>query len=136
MDLSSGLLARAHGQDHRGSAGHRVAACIDAVAGGHGVFIHDQTALFVRLQTGRGGAQQRIRAGSQGHDDRIHLQRHLAAGDGDGTAAAGSVGLAQLHADTFHLFGAAGRIAENAHGIVQQDEFHAATRLERMMGVS
>ena len=55
VDGGSALLARAHCQNDSGSAGDRITAGEHAVTGGHLVFVDDQTALLVGLQTGGGG---------------------------------------------------------------------------------
>ena len=55
--------------------------------------------MLVGLEAGGGGADQRVGAGAQAHDNAVDLHFKLAAGHLDGAAAAGGVGLAQLHAD-------------------------------------
>ena len=57
VNSGSALLACAHGQNDGSSAGNSVAAGKYAVTGGHLVFVDNQTALPVGLQTGSGGPQ-------------------------------------------------------------------------------
>ena len=115
---SCALLTCTHGQNDGGSAGDSVAAGENAVAGGHLVLIDDQATLAVGLQTGSGGANQGVGAGAQGHDDGVHIQHELGIGDLDGTAAAGSVGLTQLHTDALHAADTAVFTGHDLDGII------------------
>ena len=61
VDGLRGVLARTHGQNHGGSAGHGVAACVHAFARGQAAFaLHDQAAAAVGFQPRRGGADERV----------------------------------------------------------------------------
>ena len=61
------------------------------------VLVDDDAALLVDLQALGGGLDQGVGGGAQGHDDSVHVQLELAALHLHGAAAAGGVGLAQLH---------------------------------------
>ena len=115
VDGSGGLLAGAHSQNDGCSAGNGVAACEDALTGGHLILVDDQAALPVGLQTGSGGTDQGVGAGAQTHDDGIHIQDELTALDLDGTAATGSVRLTQFHADALHAADTAVLVADDLH---------------------
>ena len=100
VDGLGGSLAGAHGLDDGGRAGDGVAAGIDALAAGVAVVTAgDDAAVLVGLEAGGGGTDQEVGAGAQAHDDAVDLHFKLAAGHFDGAAAAGGVGLAQLHLD-------------------------------------
>ena len=53
---------------------------------------------FVELEVGGGLGEQRVGAGADGHDDDVAGDVELGARDGHRAAAAGGVGLAELHA--------------------------------------
>ena len=59
--------------------------------------VRDDAAALVGLQTRGGRADQRVGAGADGDDDRVQIERELAALDRHRTAAAGGVRLTQLH---------------------------------------
>ena len=69
------FLAGTHGQNNRGSTGNGIAAGVDHRAARQAVgAVRDQAAMLVGVQTRRGGADQRVGAGTQCHDHRINVQ--------------------------------------------------------------
>ena len=75
--------------------------------------------MLVGLQTGGGGADEGVRAGAQAHDDGVHVHGELAALFLDGAAAAGRIGLAQLHLHAGDGLDEALVVGEDLHGVAQ-----------------
>src|SRR5699024_10719822 len=118
VDGLGGSLAGAHGLDDGGRAGDGVAAGLDALAAGVAVVAAgDDAAVLVGLEAGGGGADQRVGVGAQAHDDAVDLHFKLAAGHLDGAAAAGGVGLAQLHLDAADGPDKALVVGQDGHGV-------------------
>ena len=75
--------------------------------------------MLVGLQTRSGGADQRVGTGAQTHDHGIHGQLKLAALFFNGTAAAGSVRLTQLHLNAGHGVHKAVLVRVDGNGVAQ-----------------
>ena len=113
-------LTGTHGLDDGSSAGHGVAAGVHAVTAGLAlVTLGHDAAVLVGLQARSGGADQRVGAGAQAHDHGIHLQFKLAALLFNGTAAAGSIRLTQLHLDAGHGVHKAVLVRVDGNGVAQ-----------------
>src|SRR5450759_166917 len=107
------FLAVAHCQDDRGRAADDVAPGEDAVHRGLEVGVDLDVAPLVDLEGRRGGGQKRVRFGADGHDDHVAWEDELRAGDLDGPASTGGIGLAQLHADALEARDPALLVAEH-----------------------
>ena len=82
---------------------------------------HDASPL-VDLQTLGGVGDQRVGAGAQGHDHRVHLDGVVGPGDLHRAASAGGVRLAQLHLPHHHALHPAVLIGENLHRVGEEIE--------------
>ena len=121
INRSCSLFTGTHGQNDRGSTGDSVAAGIDHRAARQAVgTVGDQAAVLVGVQTRRGGADQRVRAGAQRHDHRINVQNELSALLDDGVAAAGRIRLTQFHFDAGHTLDPAVLVAQHLGGVRQR----------------
>ena len=104
IDGTGGFLAGAHGQDDGGSAGNGVAAGVDAL----GRLVRPSGPLVIRqpcLLASRPGVVERISGLGLVPRAMIMVSTSsdkLAALFHDGTAAAGSIRLAQLHLHAVH----------------------------------
>ena len=120
IDGLGGSLACAHGLDDGGCAGDSVAAGIHALAAGLAlVALGDDTAVPVGFEARRGGADERIGAGAQTHDDGVHVHGELAALLLDGAAAAGGIRLTQLHLDAGDGPDEAVLAGQDLHGVAE-----------------
>ena len=81
--------------------------------------------MAVDIESFCGGGHQRVGRCAHGHNDHIHVEGELRAGDGHRAAASGGVGFAQLHTDALHTAYPALVVAENADGVAEQIELHA-----------
>ena len=98
VDGGGSVLARAHGEDNGGRAGDGVAARVNALTGGEARFLlSDNAAPLLGFKPRGSGLDEGVRAGAQGHDHAVQVKRKLAALFRHGAAAAGGVGLTQLH---------------------------------------
>ena len=89
LDIGSGLLAGAHGQDDGCGTGHDVAASPDARIGGASVLIGLDKAPTVELDVGA-KLCERVRARADGRDRNVAGNGELGVLDGDGATAAAS----------------------------------------------
>lgn len=77
------------------------------------IAVGDDAAVLVRLKARRGMADERVRAGADGHDHRVHIQHKFAAFLDDRAAAAGGIRFAQLHLHAAHAADFAVLVAEH-----------------------
>ena len=126
VDGLGGSLACAHGLDDGSSTGDSVTAGVHALAAGLAlVALGDDAAVLVGLEARRGGADEGVGAGTQAHDDGVHVHRELAALLLDGAAAAGSIRFAQLHLDAGDGLDEAVLIGQDLHGVAEGLEDNA-----------
>ena len=126
VDGLGGSLAGAHGLDDGSSTGDGVTAGVHALAAGLAlVALGDDAAVLVGLEARRGGADEGVGAGTQAHDDGVHVHRELAALLLDGAAAAGSIRFAQLHLDAGDGLDEAVLIGQDLHGVAEGLEDNA-----------
>src|ERR1022692_1280212 len=118
--------ARAHGQDHRGGAGHDVAAGVDAgAAGGAGLRVGDDAAVPVDLKAVGRPRDERVRVRAQGDDDDVGVHDELRAGHRNRGGAARLGGLAEFGPDALEAAAPAVLVPEEARGQGEPVEDHA-----------
>lgn len=135
VDRLCSRLARTHCGNNGCGTGNGITAGVNAFATCETCsFFNNNSALFVYLKTLGGGLDERVGAGADCDDNGVDIKHKLAAGHGNGTAAALFIGFAEFHADALHagdetVLGIALVIGvvvtENLNGIVEQFEFNA-----------
>ena len=126
VDALGSCLSCPHGEDDSRCAGDSVAACEDAFLGGLAVvFVCNDALAAVDVQTFCRGSDQRVGGCAQGHDDCVTLDIELGAGDLNGAASAGSIGLAQFHAQAGDALDPALLIRVDLNGVGQKVEYDA-----------
>lgn len=99
------MFSGAHGKNDSCSASDGIASGVNTLAGCQAVVtVGNDAAMRIYFQAWCGRTDQRIRAGSDGHDHTVDLERKGAAFLWHWTAPSGSIRLAEFHFLADHSF--------------------------------